>query len=187
MATTFRHSLLLRRPCIKHSSHSHPLRPVDVKEEEEIICSGCELDLSGSAYKCSKSKCDFFLHKSCFELPGELEHNSHSQHLLTLLPCPPNHDSKFTCNACGDYGTAFTYHCLTCQFNLHVGCAFLPNTIKHVDHNHPLTLFYSSSMERGCTTFTCDACSKDVPQSHWIYYCPDCDYGTDLACTIPQC
>ncbi|KAF9665450.1 hypothetical protein SADUNF_Sadunf16G0123800 [Salix dunnii] len=111
------------RPCVRHFSHSHPLRPVDVKEEEEIICSGCELDLSGSAYKCTKSICDFFLHKSCFELPRELEHPSHPQHLLVLLSSPPCDDSKFTCNACADYGTSFAYHCTTCHFNLHVGNA----------------------------------------------------------------
>ncbi|EEF50215.1 uncharacterized protein LOC8289306 [Ricinus communis] len=187
MAAPYIRNSLSLRPCVKHFSHSHPLRPADVKEDEEIICFGCELDLSGSAYKCSKSKCVFLLHKSCFELPKELQHDSHSEHLLTLLPSPPQDDSKFTCNACGDYGTAFAYHCAVCRFNLHVGCAFLPKNIKHVDHSHPLTLFYSSLMERGSTSFTCDACRKKVSQGYWIYYCPECDYGTDLACTIPEC
>jgi hypothetical protein len=175
------------RPCVKHFSHSHPLRPVDVKEEEEIICSGCELDLSGSAYKCTKSTCDFFLHKSCFELPRELEHTSHPQHLLVLLSSPPGDDSKFTCNACGDYGTSFAYHCATCQFNLHVGCAFLPKTMKHVDHNHPLTLLYSTNfLDKEGLVFTCDVCRKEVSQTSWVYYCLDCDYGTDLHCTTPS-
>ncbi|KAG8646892.1 hypothetical protein MANES_09G038700v8 [Manihot esculenta] len=136
MATIFWHSLLLRRPCIKHFSHSHPLRPVDVKEEEELVCSGCELDLSGSAYKCSKSNCEFSLHKSCFELPGELEHNTHSQHLLTLLPSPPKHDSKFTCDACGDYGTVFTYHANSISMLDVLSCPTPSNMWIMITHLH---------------------------------------------------
>ncbi|CAL1379698.1 unnamed protein product [Linum trigynum] len=196
-----------RRPCVKHFSHSHPLRPVEVKEEEELICSGCELDLSGSAYRCRKSSSccdDFYLHRSCFELPKVLQlpmdHVSGHQHPMLLLDTPPKEDDddeypKFVCNACGDYGTGFTYRCssTSCQsFNLHVTCAFLPNTIKHVDHQHPLSLFSSStsldikgisSSSSSSSIFTCDVCRKQVPQNCWIYYCSECDYGTDLACT----
>ncbi|WCJ19019.1 Cysteine/Histidine-rich C1 domain family protein [Euphorbia peplus] len=184
MATRMR-----QRPCIKHFSHSHPLRPVEVKEEAEIICCGCELDLCGSAYKCTKSKCEFFLHRSCFELPRELNHNSHSHHLLTLVssPCSEDDNNRYSCNACGDYGTGFAYQCSSCKFNLHIGCALLPKTLKHVDHNHELSLVFSSSSDKGAARFTCDACSKVIPEGFWFYYCPDCDYGTDLLCTIPLC
>ncbi|CAN1169012.1 hypothetical protein LINPERHAP2_LOCUS28156, partial [Linum perenne] len=148
-----------RRPCVKHFSHAHPLRPIDVKEEEELICSGCELDLYGSAYTCSKSACEFYLHSSCFDLPKQLQfppdHVSRHQHPLVLLPSPSRENGdedeypKFVCNACGDYGTGFTYSSET--FNLHVTCAFLPDVIK-----------------------------KQVPENCWIYYCLECDYGTDL-------
>ncbi|KAK8562597.1 hypothetical protein V6N13_018820 [Hibiscus sabdariffa] len=45
------------------------------------------------------------------------------------------HDARFfLCDACDDYGTGFDYHCSVCEFDLHVGCARLPKTIKHVDH-----------------------------------------------------
>ncbi|CAN0877811.1 hypothetical protein LINGRAHAP2_LOCUS12102 [Linum grandiflorum] len=183
-----------RRPCVKHFSHSHPLRPIDVKEEEELICSGCELDLSGSAYSCSKSTCEFFLHGTCFDLPKRLQfppdHVSHHQHPLVLLPSPPAINGqeypKFACNACGDYGTGFTYSSESSSesFNLHVTCALLPDVIKHVDHDHPLRLFCpSTTVEKSNSIFTCDVCRKHVPENCWIYYCLECDYGTDLACT----
>ncbi|KAF2601986.1 hypothetical protein F2Q70_00028829 [Brassica cretica] len=58
-----------RKPSVRHPSHNHPLRGHKALAEEEIICSGCELDLIGAAFKCTKSECDYFLHKSCFELP----------------------------------------------------------------------------------------------------------------------
>ncbi|XWS67775.1 hypothetical protein CRYUN_Cryun04dG0034300 [Craigia yunnanensis] len=180
-----------RRSCVNHFSHKHPLRPIKVEAEEELICSGCGLDLSGSALKCSKSNCEFILHKSCFNLEPVLQHNYHPDHPLTLLSTPPKYyrNKLFICDACGDHGTSFDYHCSSCQLDLHVGCAFSPKTMNHVDHQHPLTLFYSSSCNRGNdnVTFICDVCNEVVPKKHWVYYCEKCDYGTHLLCTIPAC
>ncbi|XWS67776.1 hypothetical protein CRYUN_Cryun04dG0034400 [Craigia yunnanensis] len=34
------------RSCVNHFSHSHPFRLIKVKAEEELICSGCGLNLS---------------------------------------------------------------------------------------------------------------------------------------------
>ena len=186
-----------RRSCVNHFSHNHPLRPIKVKAEEELICSGCGLDLSGSAFKCSKSNCGFILHNSCFKLEPVLEHKSHPDHPLTLLSTPPKcyRNKRFICDACGDYGTSFDYHCSSCQFDLHVGCALLPKTTKHVDHEHPLTLLYSSSFSCSCScdrgndnvTFVCDVCDEVVRKKHWVYYCEKCDYGTHLLCTTHEC
>ncbi|EOX97763.1 hypothetical protein QUC31_015515 [Theobroma cacao] len=105
------------RSCVNHLSHNHPLRPIEVKAEEELICSGCGLELSGSAYKCSKSNCQFLLHKSRFILEPVLEHKSHPDHPLTLLfPSPQIYRNEwFICNACCDLGTSFDYHCSSCS------------------------------------------------------------------------
>ncbi|KAF2602908.1 hypothetical protein F2Q70_00028830 [Brassica cretica] len=65
-----------RKPSVRHPSHNHPLRGHKALAEEEIICSGCDLDLIGAAFKCTKSECDYFLHKSCFELPQKGETSS---------------------------------------------------------------------------------------------------------------
>lgn len=72
---------------LRHLSHRHRLCPFEV-EEEDPVCSGCELDLSGSACKCNarSSTCNFHLHKSCFELQRKIQHASHPQHPLTFLP-----------------------------------------------------------------------------------------------------
>ncbi|KAK3224043.1 hypothetical protein Dsin_011068 [Dipteronia sinensis] len=111
MATAFSQKRS-NRPAVKHLNHCHALRPFDAKEEDEIICSGCELDLkNSSAFKCTKSECDFFLHKECFRLPRELQHKFHPDHPLKLLFSLPYSEGMFTCNACGDYGT-------------NIGCAF---------------------------------------------------------------
>ncbi|XVF00940.1 hypothetical protein REPUB_Repub04eG0045500 [Reevesia pubescens] len=162
---------------------------VRLSADEEIIRSGCGPDLSGPAYRCSKSNCEFILHKSCFNLERVIEHLSHPDHPLTLLSIPPkNYIGKaFICNACYDTGTSFDYHCASCNFDLHVGCANLPKKMKHADHQHPLTLYYSSSCNRGIKIFICDVCDEIVPKRHWVYYCAKCDYGTHLSCTYPEC
>ena len=169
------------RQSVRHQSHSHPLRVFKAKEDDETVCSGCELELTGQAFKCTKSDCDYLLHKSCFDLPGETHHKSHKDHPLTLLYSPPDDESVYTCNACDQYGSGFTYHCSNCKYNLHVGCASLPETILREDHEHPLTLLYCTSCKgREDTTFICSACDETVLEDLWVYYCRECDYGTHV-------
>ncbi|KAK3028360.1 hypothetical protein RJ639_039818 [Escallonia herrerae] len=106
----------------KHFSHHHGLVPVDVKAEDEMLCSGCELSLSGSAFACPHSdyRCKFYLHESCFRLPREIQHESHPEHPLKLLSFAPYDESAFTCTVCPRSGNAFVHNCSICQFDLHV-------------------------------------------------------------------
>ncbi|CAN8270886.1 unnamed protein product [Cochlearia groenlandica] len=166
-------------PSVRHPSHNHPLRGHKAHGEEEIICSGCDLDLIGASFKCTKSECDYFLHKSCFELPKEIHHKSHPNHRLNLLYSPSNNRSTYTCNACGEYGSSFTYNCSICQYNVHVGCVPMPETIKHEEHAHTLTLLYRSPCLEG-HIFSCDVCQETIPNNLWVYYCKKCDFGTHL-------
>ncbi|XP_010544531.1 PREDICTED: uncharacterized protein LOC104817156 [Tarenaya hassleriana] len=168
------------RPCVRHPGHTHPLRLFKAKDEHEVVCSGCELELVGPAFKCTKSECDYFLHKSCFELPRQTYHKSHPDHPLTLVHSPPYSQSIYTCDACGEYGTGFTYSCSECQFDVHVGCVSLPETMERDDHEHPLTLLYCSPYKDNVGDFVCDVCRETVPENFWVYYCKECDYGTHV-------
>ncbi|KAK2979531.1 hypothetical protein RJ640_013548 [Escallonia rubra] len=120
----------------KHFSHRHGLVPRDVKAEDEILCSGCELSLSGSAFACSHSdnQCNFYLHESCFHLPRKIQHESHPEHPLKLLPFAPYDVSAFSCSVCPRNGNAFVYHCSACEFDLHVECAFPKETVNGQRH-----------------------------------------------------
>ncbi|KAL0844884.1 hypothetical protein Bca101_018130 [Brassica carinata] len=60
-------------PSVKHPSHKHPLHIFKAQEEDEIICSGCELEITGEAFKCTKSDCDYFLHKDIEWIGGDPE------------------------------------------------------------------------------------------------------------------
>ncbi|KAL7204195.1 hypothetical protein ACSBR2_017296 [Camellia fascicularis] len=174
---------------VKHFTHNHPLNLTNIREVDLITCSGCEKKLSGLVYSCSQSNnCKFYLHQQCFGLPPEINHESHPNHSLTLLCSPPyKQDNAFTCNACLSNGSAFSYHCSACNFDLHVDCAFLPETVRNGNHNHPLTLFYSfpynkTGYKEGEVIFGCDVCAKSVNIDYWFYYCTQCDYGTHLEC-----
>lgn len=169
-----------------HFSHRHPLHlqeSEDKHQQEEIICSGCELDIqSNLAYTCTKPTCNFILHKSCLELPRQIRHKSHPKHSLSLVPSPPYNDGEFTCDACGDSGHAFTFHCSTCKFDLHVECASLPETEEIEEHEHALTLFYCFPFEEEKDNFCCEVCHFPLAKSCWIYCCLACNYGTHLEC-----
>ncbi|CAH2080089.1 unnamed protein product [Thlaspi arvense] len=167
------------RQSVRHPSHNHPLRGHKCEAKDEIICSGCDLDLIGAAFKCTKSSsdCDYFLHKSCFDLPRETNHKSHQTHILTLLYSPK---STYTCQACGEYGSSFTYNCSICQYDVHVACVSMPETAKRESRAHPLALLYGSPYNQSGLVFKCDVCKETVPDNLWSYYCKECDYGTHL-------
>ncbi|CAK9144780.1 unnamed protein product [Ilex paraguariensis] len=161
----------------KHFSHDHTLNLSKVEENGAKTCSGCEKNLSDFAYICTESQCTFSLHKSCFKLPIKIQHKSHLDHPLTLLSSPPyKADGEFTCNACLKNGGAFTYNCSICTFDLHVDCVSLPETVKREDHEHPLTLLYSSQHknvaeeEEEDSLVLCDVCHQAIHEISWVYH-----------------
>jgi hypothetical protein len=138
---------------IQHFSHKeHPLMLVE-ELENEVVCSGCDKSVScGPAYKCSP--CKFFLHKSCAELPLEIQrHPVHPNHTLVLEI--PNWCR--ICNACcKSYDSGFFYHCNSCDFGLDIECASATRPTKR-DYcsQHE---FVSISQE---IQFTCILCGED--------------------------
>ncbi|XP_030934532.1 uncharacterized protein LOC115959982 isoform X2 [Quercus lobata] len=94
---------------IKHFSHEHDLKLSDEVENNKK-CDGCLRAILPPFYKCAK--CNFFLHKSCIELPRK------KRHPLTLLPKAPYWSQSFMCNACEQSCNGFTYYCETCKFDL---------------------------------------------------------------------
>ncbi|KAL3534411.1 hypothetical protein ACH5RR_002872 [Cinchona calisaya] len=145
---------------ILHFSHENPLRfsSERTNSDEKILrCRGCgEPIFSGSVYSCME--CEFFLHKSCGELPKEINHNLHPQHSLVLHPRPPYHPEKCICRSCftKPKENTFIYRCnATCEFSLDIICASPADMIiRHKSHNHPLLLIRRPSL------FFCDACGE---------------------------
>lgn len=164
---------------INHFCHRHPLEASEIHEDDKGVCSGCEHDIVGSAYVCSKPSCTFLLHDLCSDLPRRIRHHYHPNHPLHLLSSPPYSDAEFTCDACRRSGHGFTYHCATCKFDLHVECASLPEIENRKDHQHPLILMSDKMVGQD---FVCYVCDDPVAKDCWMYCCLSCKSGLHLGC-----
>ncbi|XP_017232759.1 uncharacterized protein LOC108206851 [Daucus carota subsp. sativus] len=164
-------------PKVEHFSHpKHTLRLVresdDVGEDE--ICHLCNKPVIGSpTYTCSKDAIDcerFYLHKTCADLPMELNH-SLDRHLLGLMPRPDGH----LCAVCASK-VKYAYACDNCNTNVCVFCGFEQRVIYHEGHHeHNLTLQREAE-------FKCDACS--VKAQDYSYVCTPCDFWIHKTCAF---
>ncbi|XP_017240536.1 uncharacterized protein LOC108213271 [Daucus carota subsp. sativus] len=165
---------------LEHFSHDHPLvlKESDVFEDDPKCCI-CNNTVTGSpTYTCSNSASNntecptFYLHKSCAELPSQINFYKHNQHPLHLLPRP----NKFTCDVCDRY-VKFSYACDDCQFDVCVVCAFQQRVLQHEGHpEHILTLMPRKSL------FKCDACHEKVEDSSYV--CTTCALCIHKACAL---
>ncbi|GFZ01130.1 hypothetical protein Acr_14g0007650 [Actinidia rufa] len=174
---------------IQHFSHNHPLILHEGDLKAAVKCSGCELSISSTpSYGCTK-KCFFFIHKSCAEMPQELDkvHIFHPipTHHLTLLPRPPLNLPTFKCYACEKTRRGFTYHCPTCEVSLCVNCILLVplddyddyRQIRLPKHEHPFIL---------CTKdkkfdISCIDCKHPI-EDESLYLCPYEDDDAEFYC-----
>ncbi|GLT32926.1 hypothetical protein SLA2020_075560 [Shorea laevis] len=168
---------------LNHFTHPHPL----VLVEEEI-------DWISIIYYCSAchQRVDFCLHKSCAELPRKINHPFHLDHPLILYEkgCDQYPGFKFyRCNSCRKrYKSGeelFFYHCSSCEFDLDVRCALLPNLItgdflkrKHFSHQHSLFFIQNHYIEP--QDRSCSACEE--PISGPVYCCFDCEFFLHQKC-----
>ncbi|GKV41896.1 hypothetical protein SLEP1_g49368 [Rubroshorea leprosula] len=175
---------------LNHFSHPHPLVLVEDQEMDSIgtiyYCSACQERVEGSSYNCSE--CDFCLHKSCAELPREINHPFHASHPLILYGEPQYATIVvgFSCNSCQKVkGKEFVYHCSSCEFDLDISCALLPNLItgdfpklKHFSRQHSLFFIQNHYIEP--QDQSCSACKE--PISGPVYCCFDCEFFLHQKC-----
>ncbi|XP_017972212.1 PREDICTED: uncharacterized protein LOC18606211 [Theobroma cacao] len=172
---------------IKHFLHRHPLSFID-KGNEELCCSRCLKYLSGPTYGCSR--CNFFIHDHCAELPPKIEHFLHPCPLvLKVLPLP----LVYNCNLCIERGAGSSYRCEECNFDMHVECALKPTMksegeelIQHFTHWHPLQLVLEKKKEED--QVCCFICQKLCSGSATAYGCKQCEFFLHNSCmtSIPR-
>ncbi|PKI39101.1 uncharacterized protein LOC116209641 [Punica granatum] len=135
-------------------AHEHPMTLCVTTDKTDKRCAACEFYVDDQlTYSCSLCIEGFVLHKSCAELPREIEHAFHPAHPLTLLPQAPA--DYFYCSACRARFEGFTFCCITCQFYIDIGCASLKPTLKHPRHEHSLIYF-----DKIPILGRCDSCGK---------------------------
>ncbi|KAG9148886.1 hypothetical protein Leryth_024641 [Lithospermum erythrorhizon] len=85
----------------------------------------------------------------------------------------------------------FGYGCETCNFNLHVTCAALPDARDYAihlllrnafkKHKHPILLRYPPHGKHP-DHFMCDMCEELINPKYWLYSCFECDVGFHTEC-----
>ncbi|XP_010554045.1 PREDICTED: uncharacterized protein LOC104823943 isoform X2 [Tarenaya hassleriana] len=113
-----------------------------------------------------------------------INHFSHEEHNLKLTEVALASDPSMICEACtfpvSSESDPF-YSCMDCKFALHEKCANLPRKIRHVLHNHPLTLRVDTipkESEYYNIAFECSACKRLC--SGFKYEC--CGIELDVRC-----
>lgn len=156
---------------IQHFTHWHPLKLLDHPKNMELlgeeddqvccfICGNLICSASETAYGCKQ--CKFFLHNSCMtRIPRKVNHFFHPCPLI-LLTSPL---ISYTCGGCDERGSALTFSCGRCRFQIDIKCALLPTVksegssklIQHPSHQHPLAL--RENMDTN-TEIPCKACGE---------------------------
>ncbi|KAL8062154.1 hypothetical protein ABFX02_02G128400 [Erythranthe guttata] len=181
------------QPLRSHPAHTHALslseiaKPTEDEYSNEKTCSGCEQKFTAGeeAYTCPERDCEFSLHKSCFDLPEELQRNSHHDHKLNLLLEPPYYSIYYECSACGEEIKGFSFRCDECtRFRLHVKCAFLPETVDSKAHEHTLVVRHDTPQPADRSGVMCEVCERGIEEECWSYFCKDCNFVTDLQCAF---
>ncbi|KAE8712285.1 Pentatricopeptide repeat superfamily protein [Hibiscus syriacus] len=163
------------------SLHPHPLFFIENhKDQVKYDCSGCKKSLSGPIYHCPhcSSESNFNLHKKCGELSLEIDHSYDLNHPLTLLPKPPAHREKCSCDLCKIKWDGFVYSCSLCNIDLSIS-DFVSPTITDASHDHPWRLIFRKM------SFLCDFCGTAGDGSP--YLCTECNLLVHKKCiSLPR-
>ncbi|GKV44424.1 hypothetical protein SLEP1_g51609 [Rubroshorea leprosula] len=178
----------------KNFLHEHPLHFSEewsnVHGKTRGVCSsGCGQPISTQFYACID--CEFFLHKSCSELPLNITHPFHDKHPLILRSDSPYGRGGVLCSFCRSHVDGFVYHCSSCQFDLDIKCALLPEFLNgdfpKVDHHihveHPLS-FIENLSPRGvklASSRYCSVCLENLSDASF-YTCLVCELFLHKSC-----
>ncbi|KAK2994056.1 hypothetical protein RJ640_010685 [Escallonia rubra] len=171
----------------KHFSHEHELTLNKENDTggEEVVCDGCNKPITDDdAYSCSD--CNFFLHKTCAELPEEINNVSHPAHPLSLFAEPPYEETLIHCDCCDETWGWFTYNCDLCEFDVCMACV-LVGKIKHLGHDHPLIPYNQvKENDTGGEEVVCGGCNKPITDDD-AYSCSDCNFFLHKTCAeLPE-
>ncbi|XP_050383228.1 uncharacterized protein LOC126800003 [Argentina anserina] len=151
---------------LQHFSHDHPLM---FKEEEQknkdgaaLVCSACGKPVHGPSYSCNQCSESYILHKSCAELPREIQYPIHPKHPLVLLP-----DQNYRCDDCREFRShVFSYRCEQCDYGIDLQCAHSDPSnktwLEHFSHEHTLILITRS----GGLPVVCQGCQAKVDTAY---------------------
>lgn len=154
---------------IEHFLHEHPLR---FSRNPVKTCEICRDITNGPSYFCSTMNCNFWLHKSCAELPSTKDHPFHPLHQLSRIHTEAS--GIFTCNACNIKSNTSAFSCVECSFHLDSSCALRTPDFKHPLHEHKLAYFPETEQLK------CNACGDSCNLD--LYRCVQCNFNLHRSC-----
>ncbi|XVF65530.1 hypothetical protein PTKIN_Ptkin09bG0256500 [Pterospermum kingtungense] len=158
---------------VKHFKHIHNLMLSDIIVECDQSCDGCMLPISDPFYYCSQ--CDFFLHKTCAELP-KMKHVWHHDCQESLILTS---DKVFPCEICHAWSNGFSYKCNECGQQTCLRCVIALTPGDHICEGHEHTLLYYKEYEGKCSS--CGHTRKGV------FRCEGCNFALDYKCfSLPK-
>ncbi|XP_071696924.1 protein VACUOLELESS GAMETOPHYTES-like [Rutidosis leptorrhynchoides] len=199
----------------QHFNHPHLLKFHKFGlEGASITCTGCKFPCTDDKPIYSCRGCKFYLHEQCFNATRSLIHSLHPAHPLSLFPSPTYQTGSFICSSCNKRGTGFCFCCTTCEFDLHVHCAYNKSKnnssnsnsdnnnnfqqktgttshpqdkIKIKAHpNHPLQ-YLPKPPTHADGLNTCNVCGTDCEANSPTYRCSICDYDAHVGCvSLPE-
>ncbi|PON60279.1 C1-like DC1 containing protein [Trema orientale] len=175
---------------IQHFSHQHSMPLVMIDSEDEINCFACQSTLSSSDRVYGCTKCKYFLHELCAELPKEIQFPFHWYHGLLYLKVQ---HFEFKCALCNEsYKTIFTFKCHQCSFQLCMKCSAtrIRGTIKYEYHEHLLSFVWENNKPiNRCSNYDsyCKrpfvSYGKEISYtSSYAFYCLECDFKVHMIC-----
>ncbi|KAL5545315.1 hypothetical protein UlMin_009099 [Ulmus minor] len=175
---------------IEHFSHQHAMPLVHIDPQHHIQCFACQSLCSGPTYACTT--CEYFLHKSCAELPLLIQHPAHSFHPLFLRL-----EARSTCKICKKkFEITLIYGCKQCSnvFHICVKCfhenplSLLRPSIKYRYHEHLLCFiekYYDHIVHCKASDNYCHQpkASNDLHHlTNSVFLCLNCDFKIHFIC-----
>ncbi|KAJ4846771.1 hypothetical protein Tsubulata_031240 [Turnera subulata] len=186
-------NLQYKKIIISHPFHDHKLTfstHTHTRLGADSTCFACHIPILNTPYYYCLG-CLVFFHEKCLEIPKEIKHPYHPQHLLYSFT--ENLSLGVLCMACKLSIKGICYQCNGCGFSLHTRCAnYITSTLKSKSHKHILYSFAKFAPEKfpsilskygpayDKSTFKCKVCRKQCIGS--FYRCVRCDLNFHSEC-----
>ncbi|KAJ4876564.1 Cysteine/Histidine-rich C1 domain family protein [Raphanus sativus] len=162
-----------------HVLHNERLTLETNKELRGFNCYACDLMSNGFMYQHGWMKFDVL----CGSVCEPFVHPSHPHHPLYYTPT----EKEEICKGC-NIKEDCALRCIKddCGFVLGFTCATLPQVMKHITYDHPLSLCYGEK-EEASDKFWCDICEKETNPNYWFYYtCKDQHASLHTRCVLGE-
>ncbi|KAL1825572.1 hypothetical protein ACET3Z_012350 [Daucus carota] len=159
----------------KHDAADDHLIVRDNNGDNSIVCDGCTKPIYATEVSYACHLCKYFLHRYCAKMPKQLQSTRYQDGLM--LPDISSY-FFFICNGCKFPSSGMRMMTEKGDFQLDIGCASLPRSIKHEAHHHPLTQ-HESGLNKECT-----ACLRDIDDYEIVFGCDKCRFYLHGRCAL---